>query len=106
MSEEGLIRAGMVLEGGAMRGIFTAGVLDYLMEQERWFSYVAGVSAGSSNAADYVSRQIGRTRDCMAVKDKDKRYIHSNPLEFLRTGEIFDMDMLYNRYPNELFPFD
>lgn len=106
MSGESLIRAGMVLEGGAMRGIFTAGVLDFLMEKECWFSYVVGVSAGSSNAADYVSRQIGRTRDCMAVKDKDKRYIHSNPLKFLKTGEIFDMDMLYNRYPNELFPFD
>ena len=106
MGKEGLIRAGMVLEGGAMRGIFTAGALDYLMERECWFSYVAGVSAGYSNAADYVSRQIGRTRDCMAVEDKEKRYVCSNPLKFLRTGEIFDMDMLYNRYPNELFPFD
>lgn len=106
MEEEKLIRAGLVLEGGAMRGIFTAGVLDYLMEQNCWLSYVAGVSAGSSNAADYVSRQIGRTRDCMAVRDRDKQYINTNPVKFLKSGEIFDMDMLYNRYPNELFPFD
>ena len=106
MEDERLIRAALVLEGGAMRSIFTAGVLDYLMEQECYLSYVVGVSAGSSNAADYVSRQIGRTRDCMAVRDKDKQYIHTNPLKFLRSGEIFDMDMLYNRYPNELFPFD
>ena len=98
--------AGLVLEGGAMRGIFTAGVLDYLTEQECWFSYVVGVSAGSSNAADYVSRQIGRTRDCMAMKDKTYRCVNTNPLTILRTREVFNLDMLYNRYPNELFPFD
>lgn len=101
-----MINAGLVLEGGAMRGIFTAGVLDFLMEQECYLSYVVGVSAGSSNAADYVSRQIGRTRDCMAVKEKKYRCVNRNPFKILRTGELFDMDMVYNRYPNELFPFD
>ena len=101
-----MIKAGLILEGGAMRGIFTAGVLDYLMEQECYLSYVVGVSAGSSNAVDYVSRQIGRTRDCMAIKEKKYRCVNTNPLKILRTKEIFDMDMVYNRYPNELFPFD
>ena len=101
-----MVKAGLVLEGGAMRGIFTAGVLDYLMEQECYLSYVVGVSAGSSNAADYVSRQIGRTRDCMAVKEKKYRCVNTNPLKILRTKEIFNIDMVYNRYPNELFPFD
>ena len=55
----------MILEGGANRGIFTAGVLDYLMEQEVYPAYVSGVSAGACNAVDYVSRQPGRTRDCV-----------------------------------------
>ena len=106
MEENKLIKAALVLEGGAMRGIFTAGVLDCLMEKDCWLSYVVGVSAGSSNAVDYVSRQKGRTRDCMAVREKDKQYINTNPLKFLKSGEIFDMEMLYDRYPNELFPFD
>lgn len=99
-------KAGLVLEGGAMRGIFTAGVLDVLMEEDCWFPYVVGVSAGSSNALDYVSRQVGRTRDCMAMKDKTYRCVNTNPLKILRTKEVFDLDLLYNRYPNELFPFD
>ena len=47
-------RQGLILEGGATRGVFTAGVLDYLMEQEYYFPYVVGVSAGSCNAIDYV----------------------------------------------------
>ena len=52
-----MIKAGLVLEGGAKRGIFTAGVLDYLMEQEIWLEYVVGVSAGSCNLVDYISKQ-------------------------------------------------
>ena len=58
-----MIKATMVLEGGATRGVFTSGVLDYLMEQGLYTSHVIGVSAGACNGADYVSRQIGRTRD-------------------------------------------
>ena len=53
-----MIQAGLVLEGGATRGVFTSGALDYLMEQDLYFSNVVGVSAGSCNAVDYVSKQI------------------------------------------------
>ena len=63
--------AALILEGGAVRGVFTSGVLDYLMEKELSFSYVVGVSAGACNAVDYVSWQPGRTRDCMIPKDKE-----------------------------------
>ena len=59
----------VILEGGANRGVFTAGALDFLMEQEYYIPHVIGVSAGACNALDYVSRQIGRTRDCMIVTD-------------------------------------
>ena len=52
-----LKKATIVLEGGATRGIFTSGALDYLMEQDIYFSDVIGVSAGACNAVDYVSRQ-------------------------------------------------
>ena len=53
-------KVGLVLEGGALRGIFTAGVLDFLLEQNIYFQYVVGVSAGSGNAVNFVARQIGR----------------------------------------------
>ena len=66
-----MINATIVLEGGATRGVFTSGVLDYLMEQDTYLSHVIGVSAGACNAVDYVSKQIGRTRNCMIVEDKN-----------------------------------
>ena len=96
--------AGLVLEGGAARGVFTSGVLDYLMEQELYLPYVVGASAGACNAVDYVSRQIGRTRDCMIHKDKKYRYISLR--HTLKTRHLFDMDMVFDKYPNEIFPFD
>lgn len=95
---------GIVLEGGATRGVFTAGVLDYLMEQEYYIPYVVGVSAGACNAVDYVSRQVGRTKDCMIHKEKDFSYI--NLRNAVKTKSLFDMDMIFDKYPNEIFPFD
>ena len=50
-------KSGMILEGGGTRGVFTAGVLDYFMEQGMYLPYVIGVSAGACNAVNYVSRQ-------------------------------------------------
>ena len=58
-------KVGMILEGGGQRGIFTSGVLDYLMEKKLEVPYVIGVSAGACNAVDYVSGQILRTKECM-----------------------------------------
>ena len=54
-------KATLVLEGGATRGVFTSGALDYLMDQDIYMSHVIGVSAGCCNAAGYVSRQPRRT---------------------------------------------
>ncbi|MDE7037388.1 MAG: patatin-like phospholipase family protein, partial [Lachnospiraceae bacterium] len=59
-----MIKATMVLEGGATRGVFTSGVLDYLMERDLYTSHVIGVSAGSCNGLGYVARQKWMTRDC------------------------------------------
>lgn len=56
------MKTGLILEGGAVRGIFTAGVLDRLMENGIYYPYVCGVSAGGGNAMSYVSRQIGAHR--------------------------------------------
>lgn len=95
---------GMVLEGGGQRGVFTSGVLDYIMEKGLKVPYVIGVSAGACNAVDYVSQQIGRTRECMI--DAQKKYNYFTFRNFLRTGYFFDMDMVFDQFPNKLVPFD
>ena len=95
--------ATIVLEGGATRGVFTSGALDYLMEQELYLSHVIGVSAGSCNGVDYVSKQPGRTRDCMIHKEKEYSYYYGFT-KFIREKSLLDMDMVFDRYPNELFP--
>lgn len=100
-----LEKATIVLEGGATRGVFTAGLLDYLMEQEVAFSNVIGVSAGACNAVDYVSKQIGRTRDCMIHSEKELNYYYGIR-EGLKEKSLMNMDMMFDKYPNELIPFD
>lgn len=97
-------KTGLVLEGGATRGVFTSGVLDYLMEKELYLPYVIGVSAGSCNAIDYVSKQPGRTRNCMIPTDKKNSYM--NLRKAVKTKSLFDMDMIFDTYPKETFPFD
>ena len=97
-------QAALVLEGGGNRGVFTAGALDFLLEKDEMFSYVIGVSAGACNAMDYLSRQPERTRNCMIVQEKKNRYIATR--DALRKGRLFDMDMIFDKYPNEIFPFD
>lgn len=97
-------KAGMVLEGGGTRGVFTAGVLDCLMEENIYFPYVVGVSAGACNAVDYVSQQPGRSRQCMIPENGENKYFDLK--QAIKTHSLFDMDMIFDRYPNELYPFD
>lgn len=95
---------GLVLEGGGMRGTFTSGVLDYLMDNEIEFPYGIGVSAGACNGVSYVSRQRGRAKfSNIELLDKYK-YIGLDHL--IRTGSIIDMEMLYSRFTDEILPFD
>ena len=100
-----MVNATMVLEGGSTRGVFTSGVLDYLMEKGLYTSHVIGVSAGACNGVDYVSKQIGRTRDCMIHKEREYSYYYGFR-KFIREKSLMDMDMIFDRYPNEIFPFD
>ena len=95
---------GMILEGGGSKGVFTSGVLDYFTEQGVFTSYVAGVSAGACNAVDYVSKQSGRTKDCMIIRDKAYKYASVKNLVIKKY--YFDMDLIFERFPNELIPFD
>ena len=98
-------KATIVLEGGATRGVFTSGVLDYLMEKDLYFSNVIGVSAGSCNAVDYVSKQPGRTRDCMIPTDKSLNYVNGLRT-FIKEKSLMNMDMIFDKFPHEIFPFD
>lgn len=94
----------LILEGGGTRGVFTSGVLDRLMEHRVEFPYVVGVSAGACNAIDYVSEQVDRTRKCTIPEDKNNSYLGLK--QTLKNRTLFDMDMLFDRYPNEIYPFD
>ena len=98
-------KAGLVLEGGASRGVFTAGVLDYLLEQDFMFPYIVGVSAGACNAVGYMSRQKGRVFNCMAPVQKEDAYKNSLG-KAIRQKRIYDMDKLFENFPNETFPRD
>ena len=98
-------KATLVLEGGATRGVFTSGVLDYLMEREFYTSHVIGVSAGACNAVDYVSRQPGRTRDCMIPTDKNLSYYYGMR-KFIKEKSLMNMDMIFDIYPKQIYPFD
>ena len=97
-------RAGLVLEGGANRGIFTAGVLDYLMEQDYYIPYVVGTSAGACNATGYVAKQPGRMKKCTIITEKENRYVSLK--NTVKTRTLLDMDMIFQKYPEEIFPFD
>lgn len=98
-------KAGLVLEGGASRGVFTAGVLDYLLEREFYFPYVVGVSAGACNAVSYASKQKGRSFACFAPADAENQYRNSL-VSSIRQRSIYDMDKLFDTIPNEIYPYD
>ncbi|MDE5783115.1 MAG: patatin family protein [Prevotella sp.] len=95
---------GLVLEGGGMRGVFTSGVLDALMKHECYFPYVAAVSAGACNGLSYASRQPRRAR--YSNIDMLRKYGYLSLKNLLVQGSIFDPNILYERFPSEIVPFD
>ncbi|RUS48602.1 patatin family protein [Cohnella sp. AR92] len=95
---------GLVLEGGGMRGVYTAGVLDYFAEQDLIFPYTIGVSAGACMAASYLSRQRGRNRIVNIDYVSDPRYLSWKNL--IRKRQLFGMDFIFDEIPNTLVPFD
>ncbi len=97
-------KTGLILEGGGTRGVFSAGVLDYLMEQNLYLPYVIGVSAGACNAVNYVAHQHGRTKACMIDYLKDGSY--SGLKYMIKKHSLFDMDLIFDVFPNSEIPFD
>lgn len=99
-----MIEAGLVVEGGGMRGVYTAGVLDYFMEKNLYFDDCYGVSAGACHISSYVSKQIGRSIKVTLDYINDKRYCSINSL--IKTGDMFGVEMLYDLIPNKLELYD
>lgn len=97
------MKTGLILEGGAVRGIFTAGVLDTLMESGIYFPYVIGVSAGGGNAMSYVSQQKGRTCRMINVPRNESYYGFR---QFIASKRIINLDKMAFEYPYKQFPFD
>ncbi|MGN0384888.1 MAG: patatin family protein [Lachnospiraceae bacterium] len=98
------MKKGLVLEGGAMRGLFTAGVMDIMMEEKIEYDGIIGVSAGAAFGCNYKSGQIGRvvrynTRFC-----RDKRFAGVGSL--LKTGNIFNTEFAYGEVPLKYDIFD
>lgn len=95
---------GLILEGGGMRGAYTAGVLDFFLDEKLYFESVFGVSAGGCNAISYISRQKGRNIYIFQNYASDNRYVDLKGL-FTR-GSVFGMDFIFHEIPEKLVYLD
>jgi len=96
--------AGIIFEGGGMRGAYTAGIIDALLEHDINFAYCYGVSSGATHATTYLSRQKGRAIQIVTDYIKDKRYFSIKG--WLKTGNIFNVDFIFHTIPRELNIYD
>ena len=99
-----MTKTGLVLEGGGMRGIYTAGVLDVFLDHNITVDGVIGVSAGAIHGASFLSKQRGRNIAYSLEYRNNKEYMSLKSL--LKTGNLFGVDFCYDRLPNELYKFD
>ena len=98
------MKTGIVMEGGAMRGMFTCGVLDVLMEEGITFDGAVGVSAGATFGCNLKSGQIGRALRYNKKYCTDKRYHSISSL--ITTGDIYNVDFCYEELPYKLDKWD
>ena len=98
------LKTGLVLEGGGMRGIYTAGVLDAFMEHEIEFDGVIGVSAGAIHGCSFVSKQKGRSIRYYKKYVNDPRYMSLRSL--IKTGDYVGADFCYHEIPEKLDVYD
>lgn len=98
------MKRGLILEGGAMRGLFTAGVIDVMMENGLTYDGAVGVSAGAVFGCNYKSHQPGRVLRYNLTYCKDPRYCSIRSL--IKTGDLFGAQFCYRDIPNRLDPFD
>ena len=98
------MKTGLVLEGGGVRGIYTAGVLDVFMEQGIGFDGVIGVSAGAIHGCSYLSGQKGRSIRYYSQYCNDPRFMSFQSL--LKTGDFVGVDFCYHELPEKLDVYD
>ena len=98
------VKTGMVLEGGGMRGMYTSGILDVLMENHIYLDAMVGVSAGIAFGCNYKSRQPGRALRYNVRFAKDKRY--SGFMSLLKTGNYYNAWFAYHLVPTHYDVFD
>jgi predicted patatin/cPLA2 family phospholipase len=98
------MKTALIMEGGAMRGMFTCGVMDVLMENSITFDGAAGISAGAVFGCNYKSRQIERPVRYNKKYCRDPRYCSIRSL--IRTGDLYGADFCYRELPDVLDPFD
>lgn len=99
-----MYQAGLVLEGGGMKGVYTAGVLDFFLDKGIEFSNIYGVSAGACHMCSFVSKQRGRALDVNVDYLDTRKYCSVESL--LTTGDLFNVDMAYRLIPDYLHPYD
>lgn len=99
-----MYQAGLVLEGGGMKGVYTSGVLDFFLDRGISFSSVYGVSAGACNMCSFLSGQRSRGLDVTIDYLDTKRYCSVESL--LTTGDLFNVDTCYHLVPEYLNPYD
>ena len=99
-----MYQAGLVLEGGGMKGIYTAGVLDFFLDKEIEFSNCYGVSAGACCLCSFLSGQRKRAYRINVDYLEQKAYCSVESL--LKTGDLFGVDMCYGLIPDYLDPYD
>ena len=97
-------KSALVLEGGGMRGVFTCGVLDYLMDNKISFPYTVGVSAGACNGLSYMSHQRGRGKYSNIDLLAKYKYIGIRPL--LKKRGLIDQQLLFHRFPDRILPYN
>ena len=97
-------KTGLVLEGGGMRGVFTCGVLDYLMDHKISFPYAIGVSAGACNGLSYMSHQRGRGKYSNIDLLAKYKYIGIRPL--IKKRGLIDQQLLFHRFPDRILPYN
>ncbi len=100
------MKTGLVLEGGALRAIFSSGVCDGLLEGNVMADYVVGVSAGIAYGVSYLSRQPRRNLEVVTRFANDRRYMGMNNLADKENQSYFGLKFAYDTIPNELVPFD
>ena len=97
-------KTGLGLEGGGMRGVFTCGVLDYLMDHKISFPYAIGVSAGACNGLSYMSHQRGRGKYSNIDLLAKYKYIGIRPL--IKKRGLIDQQLLFHRFPDRILPYN